>query len=141
MVVRARSGQRFSKSVTLSFDDVARFARAAGDDNPIHHDHRFAAATRFGKPIASGPQTSALLMAFTASHFSGSGPILGLDFGFRFKAPVYADQTVRMEWLIISVKRSERLQGDLVDLRGRMLDAAGATVVGAKGRILLREEY
>jgi len=141
MVIRARAGQRFSKSVVLSAGDVADFARAAGDENPIHHDREFAASTRFGKPIVCGPQSSALLMGFTASHFSKTGPILGLDFGFRFKAPVFADQTVHLEWLIVSVRHSEQLQGELVDLRGRMVDASGATVVGAKGRVLLRDEY
>ena len=138
--MRARPGERFSRTVDLTRRSVADFARAAGDDNPIHHDGAFAAATSFGRVIASGPQTSALLMAHTASHFSESGPMLGLEFGFKFRRPVFADQTVRLDWLVISVRESSSLGGEIVDLRGRMVDEEGTTVVGAKGRVLLRDE-
>ena len=138
--MRTRPGERFSKSVHLTPESVASFAAAAGDDNPLHHDAAHAAGTSFGRVIASGTQTSALLMAHTATHFSESGPMLGLEFGFRFRRPVFADQTVRLDWLVVAVRASERLGGEVVDLRGRMVDAAGETVVGARGRVLLRDE-
>lgn len=140
MAARTRPGERFSKSVRISAADAAQFARAAGDDNPLHHDPQHAARTRFGRVIASGPQTSALLMACTASHFAQTGPMLGLDFGFRFKKAVFVDQTVRLDWLVVSVRPSASLGGEIVDLRGRMVDESGTTVVGAKGRVLLCEE-
>jgi len=139
MTSTARPGERFSKEVALTPESVAAFARASGDENPLHHDAGYAAATRFGRPIASGPQTGALLMGLTASHFSSHGAMLGLEFSFRFKRPVYADETVRLEWLVVSVRPSRRLGGDVVDLRGRLQDASGTTAVGAKGRVLLLE--
>ena len=141
MSTRARSGERFSTHVDLSEDEISRFARASGDENPLHHDPAFAARTRFGGVIASGPHTSALLMGCTASHFSRSGPMLGLEFSFRFRQPVHANQTLSIEWLVVAVRTSRRLGGDVVDLRGRMQDATGNTVVGAKGRVLLRDVF
>ena len=57
-----RPHQRFSKEITLTPEAVSAFAHAAGDLNPVHHDPDFAARTRFARPIASGTQTSALLM-------------------------------------------------------------------------------
>lgn len=135
--MRAYPRERFSAEVVLTPPDVAAFARAAGDPNPVHHDPHFAAGTRYGKPIASGTQTSALLMGLTASHFSTRGAMVGLEFWFRFRRPVFADETVRVEWLVVKVTPHARLEGDIVDLRGRIRGSDGQTAVGAKGRVLV----
>ena len=136
-MIRARPHDRFSTTVTLTPQAASAFARAAGDDNPIHHDPAHAAQGRFGRPIASGTQTSAHLMALTATHFSKTGAMVGLEFWFRFKKPVFADETISLEWLVVQVKENPHLGGDLVELRGRVRNAAGETAVGAKGRVLL----
>src|SRR5262249_62125449 len=88
--------------------------RRAGDGNPIHHDPVYAAGTRFGRPIASGAQTTGLLMGLTATHFSRESAMLGLDFWFRFRRPVFVDETVRLEWLVIAVRPAPRLGGHVV---------------------------
>ena len=137
--MRARPHDRFSAEVTLTLNDAADYARRAGDGNPIHHDPAYAANTRFGRPIASGAQTTGLLMGLTATHFSRGGAMLGLDFWFRFRRPVFADEAVRLEWLVIAVRPAPRLGGDIVELRGRLRNAAGETAVGAKGRVLITE--
>lgn len=36
-------------------DTILRYAELSGDYNPVHVDHEFAAATRFGSVIAHGP--------------------------------------------------------------------------------------
>jgi 3-hydroxybutyryl-CoA dehydratase len=131
--------ERFSSDVTLSPSAVVEFANAAGDNNPIHHDAEFAATTRFRRPTASGPHTTALLLALTASHFSKTGAMLGLEFWVRFRRPIYADETIRLEWLVIKVTPNEKLQGDVVELRGRIKGQDGKTSLGAKGRVLLTE--
>ena len=138
MVVRPHD--RFSAEVTLTLEDAIEYARRAGDGNPIHHDPAYAARTRFGRPIASGAQTTGLLMGLTATHFSRNSAMLGLDFWFRFRRPVFADETVRLEWLVVAVRPNARLGGDVVELRGRLRNAAGETAVGAKGRVLVREQ-
>jgi 3-hydroxybutyryl-CoA dehydratase len=135
--MHAQPRERFSTEVTLTPSDVAAFARAAGDPNPVHHDPAFAASTRYGRLIASGSQTSALLMGLTASHFSARGAMVGLEFWFRFRRPVLADETVRVEWLVVKVTPHARLRGDVVDLRGRIRGQDGQTAVGAKGRVLV----
>ena len=137
--VRAHPGERFSTEVALTPPEVSAFARAAGDTNPVHHDPAVAASTRYGRLIASGPQTSALLMGLTASHFSARGAMVGLEFWFRFRRPVYADERVRVEWLVVKVTPHTRLGGDIVDLRGRIRGQDGQTAVGAKGRVLVSD--
>ncbi len=135
----ARPHERFSRTVTLEAEDVASFARAAGDDNPVHRDPAFAATTRFGRPIASGTQTTALLLGLAASHFSERAAMVGLEFWVRFRRPVPAGDTVVVEWLVVDVRADARLGGDVVDLRGRVRRGDGVTAVGAKGRVLVAD--
>jgi 3-hydroxybutyryl-CoA dehydratase len=130
-------GERFSSEVTLSPSAVAAYALRAGDTNPVHHDSNFARTTRFGCPIASGAHTTALLLGLTASHFSREAAMVGLEFWVRFRRAVYADERIRLEWLVIRVTHNERLAGDVVELRGRIKGQDGCTAVGAKGRVLV----
>ncbi len=137
--MRTKAGERFSTEVTLTPEMVAGFARDVGDDNPVHHDPEFAAGTRFRRLIASGTHTTALLLALTAKHFSKRGAMLGLEFWQRFRKPVYADETIRLEWLVVRVTPNTALRGDVVELRGRIRGADGRTAVGAKGRVLVTD--
>ncbi len=140
-MMQTRPHERFSAEVTLEPNVVSAFAHGVGDTNPVHHDADLAAKSRFGRLIASGPQTTAHLLALTASHFSKRGAMLGLEFWVRFCRPVYADETITLEWLVVSVKPDPRLGGDVVDLRGRIRKENGETAVGAKGRVLLTEKF
>ena len=137
--MRAFPRERFSSDVTLSPAIVAEFATAAGDDNPLHHDEAFAATTRFGRPTASGPHTTALLLALTASHYSKKGAMIGLEFWVRFRRPIYADEVIRLEWLVVKVTPNEKLKGDIVELRGRIKGQDGRTALAAKGRVLVTD--
>ncbi len=105
----------------------------------MHHDPEFSANTRFKKPIASGTQTTALLLGLTATYFSRHGQTVGLEFWQRYKRPIYADEKIKIEWLIVKVTPNEKLRGDIVDLRGRIRGADGKTAVAAKGRVLVTD--
>ena len=133
----AHPHERFSSVVTLTPKVVAEYANAVGDSNPVHHDPAFAATTRYGRLIASGPHTSALLLALTASHYSSKASVVGLEFWVRFRRPIFADETIRLEWLVVKVRPNAKLGGDIVDMRGRILGADGKTALGAKGRVMV----
>ena len=137
--MRAYPRERFSSEVTLSPVMVSEFADAAGDNNPIHHDPEFARSTRLGRLTASGPHTTALLLALTASHFSKKGAMLGLEFWVQFRRPIFADETIRLEWMVIKVTPNEKLKGEIVELRGRIKGQDGLTALGAKGRVLVTD--
>jgi 3-hydroxybutyryl-CoA dehydratase len=137
--LRAFVGERFFSEVTLTPAKVAAFSVAAGDVNPIHFDAQFAATTRFGKVIASGTHTSALLLGLTATHFSQRGSVVGLEFTVTFRRAVFADETVRVEWDVIKVTPNAKLKGEIVDMLGRLLGGDGQPSVEAKGRVLVAE--
>ncbi len=140
-MIRTKPHERFSQVLSLTASATSAFAYAAGDPNPVHHDALYAATTRFGRLLASGPQTAAHLMGLTAAHFSKRGAMLGLEFSFWFRRPVYADETITLEWLVVAAKHNPRLNGDVIDLHGRIRKKTGETAVGAKGRVLVTEAY
>jgi 3-hydroxybutyryl-CoA dehydratase len=137
--MRAHPHERFSSEITLTPAAVREYAVSVGDTNPVHHDPGFAAASRYGRLIASGTHTTALLLGLTASYFSTKGSMVGLEFWVRFRRPVFADETVRLEWLVVKVTPNEKLGGEVVELRGRIRGQDGTTALGAKGRILVTE--
>ena len=65
--------------------------------------------------------------------------MLGLEFWIRFRRPIYADETIRLEWLVRKVVWNEKLQGEIVELRGRIKGQDGKTSLAAKGRVLLTD--
>ncbi len=137
--MRAFPHERFSREVALSPRLVGEYANSVSDTNPVHHDSTFAAATRFGRLIASGTHTTALLLGLTASHYSKRGAMVGLEFWVRFRNAIFADETIRLEWLVIKVTPNARLGGDIVELRGRIRNERGETALGAKGRVLVTD--
>lgn len=137
--MRAQPHERFSAEVTLTPAMVAGYAQAVGDTNPVHHDPQFAAASRYRRLIASGTHTTALLLGLTASHFSKTASMVGLEFWVRFRRPVFADETVHLEWLVVRVTPNEKLDGEIVELRGRIRGEDGRTALGAKGRVLVTD--
>jgi len=64
---------------------------------------------------------------------------MSFDLGVRFRRPAYADETIVLEWLVVKVTPNRKLQGDIVELRGRIKGQDGKTAVGAKGRVLLTD--
>ncbi len=132
-------GHRFFKYESLTPHKVSSFARAAGDFNPLHHNVSPAAKSIYNGQIASGPHTTSLLMGCVATHFSKHGPMVGLEFSFRFRKVVTASERIKIEMLIVNITPHQKLAGKLVDLRGRIVKEDGSTAVGAKGLILLRQ--
>ena len=46
--------------------------------------------------------------------------MLGLEFWVRFRRPIYADETIRLEWMVVKVTPNQKLRGDIVELRGSL---------------------
>jgi len=131
-------GLRFHQFKKLNPSMVKRFAKASGDLNPLHHDEVFAQQTPYKGLITSGAQTTSLLLGTTATKFSEYGPIVGLEFSFRFRKAIHASEKIKIEMLVVNVTENLKLGGRLIDLRGRILKENGQTALGAKGLILLK---
>lgn len=138
--MRVRVGETFSDRVLLTPEEAKAFSRAARDLNPLHLDEDFAAGSRYRKLIVSGTQTAAYLMALPATHFSRRCDVVGLDFTVRFHKPVYADESITLEWRVVAVTPASSRKGEVVDMKGRVLNSQGELAVAATGRVLVTEK-
>ena len=131
-------GDRFSKEHVFTPQQVADFADAAGDDNPLHHDAATAAASAYGGLIASGTHTTALLLGLTAAHFSKITSVVGRRFSVEFRRAVRADATVTVEWQVVSLAPRAARAGQVVRLEGTLTDQrSGEVCVVAQGEVVI----
>ncbi len=79
---------------TLTQADFDRFAALSGDDNPIHVDPAFSAATKFGRTVSHG----VLLISILASQVQRLRPgARVIRQNIRFPAPTYAGDPMVFE--------------------------------------------
>jgi acyl dehydratase len=131
-------GDRFSREFVFTPDAVMAFARAAGDDNPLHFDPAVAAASPYGGLIASGTHTTALLLGLTASHFSRITSVVGRRFTVEFRRAVAADAAVGIEWRVVAITPRPGRRGRTVQLEGALVDhASGEACVTAQGEVVI----
>lgn len=77
----------------LSQDKIDRYARVAGDNNPLHTDPEFAAKTQFGGTIAHGM----LLLAYLSEMLTAAFGPRWLERGrlkVRFRGPARPGDTI-----------------------------------------------
>lgn len=95
-------GQRARRSLTLTTEHVATYARLTGDYNPLHFDAAFAARTKFGALVVQGGLTTGLLHALVAMDLPGPGTVF-LSQDWRFSAPVFIGDTITAEAEVVHV--------------------------------------
>jgi len=139
-----RVGEKLSRTLRYSRDDIAAFARLSNDQNPLHHDALVAQRARFGEIIASGEQTAAILMGMLATHFSRRDDgvrreMLCLNMNFAFKNPIFAEREVTLGWMVANVQWSGKLKGWLAHLDGSAGVVHQPPAIVARGTIIVTE--
>jgi acyl dehydratase len=98
-----KTGDRASRSLTISDETIRAFAEVTGDTNPVHLDDDYAAGTRFGRRIAHGMIAAGLISATLANDLPGPGTVY-LNQTLKFKLPVYPGDTVTATVEVLSVR-------------------------------------
>ena len=78
---------------TIDAEKVAQFIELCGDNNPTHHDEKYAAQTQFKRPIAHGFLTASFFSPIFGLHLPGPGAIY-VNHNLRFLKPVFVGDTV-----------------------------------------------
>jgi acyl dehydratase len=87
--------------------DVDDFGRISGDLNPLHMDQAFAATTPFGRRVAHGLLTGAIVST-THTNLTGPGFVyIGQELNFR--APVFIGDTLTVTVTVVEVKQAKRI--------------------------------
>ena len=105
-------GQQVATSdwITITQEQVNRFAEATGDHQWIHVDVERARAGPFGAPIAHGFLTLSLLPVFFESAMEIRQSAMGVNYGLnrvRFTAPVPVGSRLRAQLTLQAIETIE----------------------------------
>jgi len=99
-------GQKATRTITLTEEQVKTYAQLTGDYNPLHFDRDFAAKTKFGQLVVQGGLTTGLLHALVAMDMPGPGTVF-LSQNWKFPAPVFIGDTITAEVELLSVHETK----------------------------------
>jgi len=102
-------GDRFRVARTFTEKDVAGFAAASRDYNPVHFDERFAAAKGFKGRICHG-----LLVGSLLTEIGGQLGLLAAEMTFSFRKPVYFEETITCEWTVAHIDARGGVQANVM---------------------------
>jgi len=123
-------GDTFSVSRRFSEEDVKAFADITRDYNPVHFDRRFSGAKNFNARICHG-----LLVGSILTQVGGQIGWLATVMNFRFKQPVYFDETITCRFTITDIDERRRARAEAV-----YLDQKGSIVLEAELEGILPDE-
>jgi 3-hydroxybutyryl-CoA dehydratase len=102
-----RVGMSASFAETITEADLVLFAGVSGDNNAMHVNEEFAAATAFGGRIAHGMLTASVISAAIANKMPGPGTVY-LGQNLRFRAPVRPGETVHATVTVTEISVGRR---------------------------------
>jgi 3-hydroxybutyryl-CoA dehydratase len=117
-----RVGDTFTVSRRFSEEDMTAFAHITRDYNPVHFDLRFSGAKGFEARICHG-----LLVGSILTEVGGQIGWLASVMNFRFKQPVYFDETITCRFTITAIDERRRARAEVV-----YLNAEGCIVLEAE---------
>ncbi len=102
-----QAGQQFSVTRTFFRGDIADFADLSRDYNPVHFERRWTDIKGFRDPICHG-----LLVASMVTEIGGQIGWLASGMDFRFKQPVYVNDTITCRFTITEIDDQGRARAE-----------------------------
>jgi len=115
-------GDTFTVTRRFTEKDVKVFADITYDYNPVHFDTRYSGAKNFTGRICHG-----LLVGSILTQVGGQIGWLASVMNFRFKQPVYFDETISCRFTITEVDERRRARAKAV-----YLNQSGSVVLEAE---------
>jgi acyl dehydratase len=125
-------GDKFSTTKQITDSVVRAFAELSGDYNPIHLDDEFAAKTQFGKRIAHGMISGALISAVLGYEFK-ERKVVYLSQTLKFTTPVFLDETVTATATVTNIREDK----PIVTLETVCTNQDGKTVVKGEAVVMI----
>ena len=97
----------FTKTITEA--DVLAFAGASGDLNPLHIDEEYAKKSVFGRRVAHGILTAAIISTVLGGENPGLGTIF-VEMHIRFIKPVYIGDTITAKATVTEIVNPKRVR-------------------------------
>jgi 3-hydroxybutyryl-CoA dehydratase len=125
---------------TVTEADVVAFAGLSGDYNPLHTDEEFAKAGPFGKRIAHGVLTLAVLTGLWDRLGLLTGSVeafYGID-RLRFTRPVFFGDSLRATVKVMDKK--ERESNGMIVFSNEVVNQRGETVMVCDTKVVVRRK-
>lgn len=130
--MQLKIGDKFSTTKQITDEVVRAFAELSGDFNPIHLDEEFAKTTFFGKRIAHGMISGALISAVLGYQLREMS-VVYLSQTMKFTAPVFIDDTVTATATVTNIRDDK----PIVTIECVCTNQNGETVVKGEGAIMV----
>lgn len=126
-------GHKVAFTKTVSGEDVVLFAKATGDDQPLHLDPEFGKRTRFKQRIAHGMLSAGFISAALGTKLAPGFVVVYLSQQLRFRLPVAIGDTITADVEVTAVDAEKRI----LTLRTDCLNQNGDAVVKGEASVLL----
>jgi len=127
-----QTGEKFSTTKQITDKVVRAFAELSGDFNPIHIDDEFAKTTRFGRRIAHGMISGALLSAVLGYEFK-ERRVVYLSQTMKFLAPVFIDDTITATATVTHIREDK----PIVTLETVCTNQAGEATLSGEAVVMI----
>jgi acyl dehydratase len=124
-------GEKYTHTFSFSQEDVIAFAKVTGDNNPVHLDEDYAAATMFKKPIMHGMLGASIFSKVFGTLFPGEGTIY-LNQNIQFTRPMYAGDQYEAQFEIVEIdseKHRAKITTSIVNIEGKTVILGDATLM------------
>ena len=124
-------------SHVVTYEDILAFADITLDHHPLHTDKEYCKTTRFGRPIAHGIYSLALMEGLKSKMYEHTSiASLGWD-KVRFVAPVFPGDEVHVKVIFIHKRDSSKPGRGVVTERVLLINQTGDVVTEAVHTTLL----
>lgn len=123
-------GDTVSDTKVVTEEMIQLFAKLSGDYNPVHMDEAHAKTTRFGKRIAHGMISGALISSALANKLGEGG--IYLSQSMKFLKPVFIGDTLTVTINVLSLKESN----GIASLATNVTNQSGELVVKGDAMIM-----
>jgi acyl dehydratase len=122
------------ETIHVSEQMVNDFAKVSGDYNAIHMDEEYAKKTRFGKRIAHGMISGALISRVLATKLGPGG--IYLSQSMKFLAPVFIGDSVTIKLRVKHIKEEK----GIATVESNVFNQKGEMVVKGESMIMAAEK-
>ena len=126
-------GHKVTFTKTVTDEDVRLFARASGDDQPLHLDESFGERTRFKRRIAHGMLSAGFISAALGTRLAPGYVVVYMSQQLRFRLPVGIGDTITATAEVKEVDAEKRI----LTVETNCTNQAGEVVVQGEARVLL----
>ena len=99
-------GDTARRSMLVTDEQIELFARLSGDRNPLNFDEEFARKTTFGRRVAHGGVTAAILNALVAEDLPGPGSVF-MEQHLKYTAPVHPGDTITADLVVLKTREDK----------------------------------